>query len=267
MKKLIFSGLLTCSLLLSGLIAEQKTEAASIGETVSNVALSVKGVPYSWGGTTTSGFDCSGLVNYAYKQAGVSLPRTSADLYNYGQVVSKGNLTEGDLVFFSTYKAGPSHVGIYLSDNQFIHASNSGVTVDSLTSRYWSGAYYGAKRVYTQTGWVKSNSTWYYYNQGEMKTGWLYTGGKWYYLASDGSMKTNWVKVNGSWYFLTANGDMKTGWVYVNNEWYYLAGNGAMKTGWIWSNNKSYYLKSDGSMAKDTIIDGYVVGSDGAWIQ
>lgn len=99
MKKLIFSGLLTCSLLLSGLIAEQKTEAASIGETVSNVALSVKGVPYSWGGTTTSGFDCSGLVNYAYKQAGVSLPRTSADLYNYGQVVSKGNLTEGDLVF------------------------------------------------------------------------------------------------------------------------------------------------------------------------
>ena len=67
--------------------------------------------------------------------------------YNVGYDVSRSYLQPGDLVFFTTYLPGVSHVGIYIGDNQFINASNSGVSIDSLDSRYWSSRYIGAKRV------------------------------------------------------------------------------------------------------------------------
>lgn len=68
------------------------------------------GVPYVWGGTTPSGFDCSGFIQYVFAKHGINLPRTSAEQYNVGSSVSKANLKAGDLVFFTTYKAGPSHL-------------------------------------------------------------------------------------------------------------------------------------------------------------
>ena len=106
------------------------------------------GVPYLWGGTTPSGFDCSGYVQYVFKAHGISLPRVSKDQYTAGYAVSKANLKPGDLVFFNTSGSGVSHLGIYLGDNQFIHASTSkGVVITSLTSTYWSSRYIGARRV------------------------------------------------------------------------------------------------------------------------
>lgn len=107
------------------------------------------GVPYVWGGESPSGFDCSGFVQYVFKVHGISLNRTTETQYKHGSYVSKSNLKPGDLVFFqNTYRAGISHVGIYIGNGQFIHASSSkGVTISNLSSSYYTSHYYGARRV------------------------------------------------------------------------------------------------------------------------
>ena len=107
------------------------------------------GVPYVWGGTSPSGFDCSGLVQYVFRQHGIQLNRTTKTQYQHGSYVAKSNLQPGDLVFFqNTYTTGISHVGIYIGSGDFIHASSSkGVMISSLSNSYWSSHYYGARRV------------------------------------------------------------------------------------------------------------------------
>ncbi len=124
------------------------TETSSKAKAVINTAKNYMGVPYVWGGTTPSGFDCSGFTQYVLGRNGISVPRTSAEQYTAGISVSRSNLKVGDLVFFTTYKPGPSHLGFYLGDGNFIHASSSkGVTISSLDSSYYSSRYIGARRV------------------------------------------------------------------------------------------------------------------------
>lgn len=106
------------------------------------------GVKYTFGGTKPStGFDCSGYITYVYNNAGISTPRkTAAGFYNTAEKVSTPQV--GDLVFFAnTYKAGISHVGIYVGNNQMINASNSGVTIANINSSYWKKYFVGYGRL------------------------------------------------------------------------------------------------------------------------
>ena len=97
------------------------------------------GVPYRYGGVDPSGFDCSGLMQYAFNQAGVKLPRTSRDIFRISQLISPKELQPGDLVFFAISSNKVSHVGIYADHNRFIHAPSSGkgVSYASLDNSYW----------------------------------------------------------------------------------------------------------------------------------
>ena len=114
-----------------------------------NIAMRFGGVPYVWGGETPAGFDCSGFVQYVFRQIGINLPRTADVQYELGRKVLQSELQPGDLVFFETYEPGASHNGIYVGDGNFIGAnSGTGVAVVSLASPYWSTRYLGARRLF-----------------------------------------------------------------------------------------------------------------------
>lgn len=116
-----------------------------------NTALSFLGVKYRFGGSgPASGFDCSGLVNYAAEQSlGLKLPRRSAELARLGESIKRPNLQKGDLVFFNTSGKRFSHVGIYVGDNKFVHAPRSGavVRIEDMSINYWKSRYNGARRL------------------------------------------------------------------------------------------------------------------------
>ncbi len=123
-------------------------QATATGNALITTAKKYMGVPYVWGGTTTEGFDCSGFTQYVMKQNGITIPRTAAEQYATGTSVDKSQLRVGDLVFFTTYKEGASHVGFYMGDGKFIHASsaNEQVTISNLGDTYYVEHYIGARR-------------------------------------------------------------------------------------------------------------------------
>jgi len=123
--------------------------SANSSTSLINSARSHLGTKYVYGGTTTSGFDCSGFTQYVFKQAGISIPRTTGQQFAAGTPVSRANLEVGDLVFFNTSGRGVSHDGIYIGGNNFIHASSSrGVMISSLSDPYyWGSRYIGARRL------------------------------------------------------------------------------------------------------------------------
>lgn len=115
---------------------------------ITGTALTLRGTPYRNGGSDPAGFDCSGFVWYVFAQHGVKMPRTVGELARIGTNVN-GGVEPGDLVFFNTTGAGPSHVGIAIGGDEFIHApsTNGEVRVERLGASYWSTRFVGARRV------------------------------------------------------------------------------------------------------------------------
>jgi cell wall-associated NlpC family hydrolase len=118
-----------------------------VGDRAAAIAIEQVGVPYRYGGTTTSGFDCSGLVQYSYRHAGKNVPRTTGQLWSSTISIGRDEIQAGDLLFFSI-EGKMSHVGLYVGKQQFVHAPSSGrtVTLASLTSPYYATAFVRAGR-------------------------------------------------------------------------------------------------------------------------
>ena len=130
----------------------------SIKDRLLRVAQRMLAVPYRFGGTTLWGIDCSGFVQKTFAFLNLDLPRTAREQYKEGVTVAKSDLSPGDLVFFRTYAKYASHVGIYLGDNRFVHASSRDrkVTIDSLDEPYYTKHYLGAKRLLAEGEYVEN---------------------------------------------------------------------------------------------------------------
>ena len=150
-RAILFAGDIN-RLIASQPVTATTAEPASGGrvQTLLKRALALLGTPYRWGGTTTNGFDCSGMVGYVFKTAlGIELPRVSREMASSGTPVERSALTPGDLVFFGVHGRRVDHVGIYVGEGRFVHAPRTGrdVTVSSLDGGYWSGKFLQARRV------------------------------------------------------------------------------------------------------------------------
>jgi cell wall-associated NlpC family hydrolase len=137
-------------LTVSGAVATPTTAPISTVSKAQMVITEAKkyiGSPYLWGGNTPAGFDCSGFSKYVFEKVGISLPRTAATQFSGLKAVSSPSA--GDLVFFTTYAPGASHLGIYIGDNKFIHAGTStGVTITDMNNPYWKPRYLGARTAF-----------------------------------------------------------------------------------------------------------------------
>ena len=130
--------------------SNSSSSSNSIGEKLVNLAKSKLGCKYVWGATGPNTFDCSGLMLWCHKQLGITIPRTSLAQSKSGKSVSKSDLQVGDLIFWKTTSAEVGHVGMYVGNNQFIHAPNKSkpVKYDSLDNSYYKSRYVRARRYY-----------------------------------------------------------------------------------------------------------------------
>lgn len=132
--------------------------AATPGEAALAVAQRYLGTPYDWGGSSPStGFDCSGLVQFAFAQVGIRVPRVAADQFHAGVPVARGALEPGDAVFFANPDGDVHHVGLYIGEGRFINAPATGedVRIDSLSEPYFAAQYAGARRYGPAPGGVR----------------------------------------------------------------------------------------------------------------
>lgn len=136
--------LLASVIMLAGCAATGGSDARrmhtpEIPAAAARLAESMQGKPYAWGGETPGGFDCSGLVYYAYTEAGVRVPRTAREQYKAVRPLYVNQLAPGDLVFFVMPGRFPAHVGVYLGNSRFVHAlnRNNPVMISSLDDDYW----------------------------------------------------------------------------------------------------------------------------------
>lgn len=129
-------------------------DVARVASSVVTTALEAMGTPYRWGGSGATGYDCSGLIQWAYGQHGIILPRTSRDQARQGVQVERrvAALNPGDILAFAEGGGGVTHVGLYVGDGQFIHSSSTGVRLSGLEAsdpeaRWWRDRWVAARRI------------------------------------------------------------------------------------------------------------------------
>jgi len=123
--------------------------SSNVGRRIVSSAMQYLGAPYVWGATGPYGFDCSGFTYAIFAGAGIALPRMADEQFEVGRPVPRDALRPGDLVFFTTYEPGASHVGIYIGNGNFVHASSvSDVTITPLSKSYYAERYLGARRMF-----------------------------------------------------------------------------------------------------------------------
>ncbi len=149
---------LVAALAFANLVSAEEAADQSVADSVKAraqpllKALSLIGTPYKFGGNNPQkGLDCSGFVKHVYKEsADISLPRSASEMSRLGQQVAQTEMKPGDLVFFNTRKKPNSHVGIYVGDGEFVHASSSRskeVMISRMGEKYWANRFNGARRV------------------------------------------------------------------------------------------------------------------------
>jgi cell wall-associated NlpC family hydrolase len=134
---------------------DENSEDQSVRHRLVEAGFQFLGVRYRFGSVSEqSGFDCSGLVKSVFSKFDIELPRTSREQFKQGEKVDRNNLKKGDLVFFSSGGKTPNHVGIYVGDNQFLHAARKArqVIVSDLNKIWYSMRYLGARRVIEEKG-------------------------------------------------------------------------------------------------------------------
>ncbi len=152
-------------------------------------------------------------------------------------------------------------------DGKWYYFSHEGSIVTNGWNEIAGDWYYLGEDGVMLTGWILDNQ-YYCYDSGKMaRDCWEFLDGNWYYFSHEGSKLTNgWNQIDGSWYFLNGDGTMAVGWLTVDGATYYLQGGGQMATGWQNIDGHDYYFDPSGIMARDTVVDGYYVGPDGAWV-
>jgi murein DD-endopeptidase len=140
---------LAVTLALSACSTTPRTDDDRITQRAVDVAISMQGKPYRFGGNTPVGFDCSGLIQYSYARAGVQLPRTTEELLKASRTIARRQLRPGDLVFFHQDGKRSSHVGLYIGNDRFVHAPSTGkhVTLGGLDEPYWKRNFASARRL------------------------------------------------------------------------------------------------------------------------
>jgi cell wall-associated NlpC family hydrolase len=135
-------------LALAGCSSAPKQTTADVGAGAARQALEMQGKPYRPGGNSPRGFDCSGLVQYSYGRVNISVPRSTEEQWASSRTVARKDLRPGDLLFFHQEGKRNSHVAIYVGGSRFVHAPSSGkqVSTASLSDRYWSRHFAGARR-------------------------------------------------------------------------------------------------------------------------
>jgi hypothetical protein len=194
---------------------------------------------------------------------------------NYSSIQTAGGLAwvldggyikawDGDHSFAKVYKVdgAMNNISVSSKDNIVVWNQDDGVysvihniaatgttaTTTATGTNTTTGTTTAAGTAATTAGWAKANN------------------GTWTYNKADGTKATGWLKDGSTWYYLKADGTMATGWVQDGSIWYYLNASGAMKTGWLNDNGTWYYLNASGAMLANTTVDGYKLGSNGAWI-